>query len=211
MTVSSPTTQASDLNARARIREAALALFGSAGFAVPLRTIADAAGVSAGLVIHHFGNKEGLREAVDESVMAAFRDRFASLPLDAPADELSLAMAGAFADVIAASPELRQYLRRSLLDGTPASSTVVDQLLASITRGLDRLQRAGGLRDGSDPVWRPFQVLFVVLGPVLLEPVLQRHVDQPVYAPDVIRARTAANYDFVSRGLFRGTAGGEQP
>jgi TetR/AcrR family transcriptional regulator, regulator of cefoperazone and chloramphenicol sensitivity len=211
MNVRSPTAQTSDLNARARIREAALALFGSEGFAVPLRTIADAAGVSAGLVIHHFRSKEGLREAVDESVMAAFRDRFASLPQNAPADELSRAMGAAFADVITTSPEIRQYLRRSVLDGTPASSTVLDELLASIRRGLDRLQQAGGLRDDSDPVWRPFQVLFVVLGPLLLEPVLQRHLGEPVYAPDVTRARTAANYDFVSRGLFRGTAGSEQP
>ena len=42
----SPTLPDSDLSARAKIREAALRLFGTSGFGVSLRTIAQAAGVS---------------------------------------------------------------------------------------------------------------------------------------------------------------------
>ncbi len=197
----SPTVQQSDLGTRARIREAALTLFGSAGFGVPLRAIADAAGVSAGLVVHHFGSKERLREAVDQAVLRTFLDRFAAIPDDLPADGLALEMAGAFADVLGASPQIRQYLRRSLDDGTPASMTIFDSLVAATERGLDRLDRAGGLRPGSDPQWRPFQVLSVILGPLLLEPVIERHVSDP-YAPENVRRRTAANLDFIARGLF---------
>jgi TetR/AcrR family transcriptional regulator, regulator of cefoperazone and chloramphenicol sensitivity len=193
--------QPSDLSTRARIREAALALFGSAGFGVSLRTIADAAGVSAGLVVHHFGSKEGLREAVDQAVLDTFLDRFAAIPGHLPADGLAGEMASAFADVLGASPQLRQYLRRSLEDGTPASMTIFDDLIAAIRRGLGRLDAAGGLRPGSDPQWRPFQVLSVILGPLLLEPVIQRHIGNP-YAPGNVRRRTAANLDFIARGLF---------
>ena len=69
MSMRSPTVQLSDLSARTKIREAALSLFGTEGFAVSVRAIADMAGCSPGLVIHHFGNKDGLREAVDQSVM----------------------------------------------------------------------------------------------------------------------------------------------
>lgn len=207
--MTSPTARASDLTARAKIREAALELFGSAGFAVSVRTIADAAGVSPGLVVHHFGTKEQLRKAVDDSVMEIFLERFASIPRQAPADELARAMGDAFADVIGASPKIRRYLRRSLLEGTPTSLEVFDRLLASTERGLDRLARAGGLRPGTDVRLRPFQVLFVVLGPLLLEPVMQRHLGE-LYAPDAVRARTAANYDFVSHGLFADLPAGDR-
>jgi len=199
----SPTVQPWDLSTRARIREAALGLFGSAGFGVPLRTIAGAAGVSAGLVVHHFGGKEGLREAVDQAVLQTFLDRFAAIPDDLPADGLAREMAAAFADVLGASPQIRQYLRRSLDDGTPASLTIFDELVAATGRGLDRLDRAGGLRAGSDPQWRPFQVLSVILGPLLLEPVIERHIGDP-YGPENVRRRTAANLDFIARGLFAG-------
>ena len=59
-----------DLRAEARIRDAAITLFGAHGIrATTIRSVAQAAGVSPGLVIHHFGSKEGLREACDDKVM----------------------------------------------------------------------------------------------------------------------------------------------
>ena len=58
-----------DLTARARIRDAAVELIGRAGFeAVKIRVVAERAGVSSGMVIHHFGSKEGLRAACEEYV-----------------------------------------------------------------------------------------------------------------------------------------------
>ena len=55
-----------DLTTSARIRDAAIAQFGAHGFNTGVRAIATAAGVSPGLVIHHFGSKDGLRKACDE-------------------------------------------------------------------------------------------------------------------------------------------------
>src|SRR4029077_8442435 len=53
-----------DLTARARIRDAALRLFAERGIeGATIRDIARAAGVSGGLVRHHFGSKEALRHA----------------------------------------------------------------------------------------------------------------------------------------------------
>jgi len=198
----SPTVQDSDLSARAKIREAALGLFGTAGFGVSLRTVAQAAGVSPGLVIHHFGSKDGLRAAVDESVLAVFLERFDALPKDLPADRLSRAMANVFSDVLGPNADIRQYLRRCLLDETPAGTTIFDDMVAATRRGLELLERAGGIRADSDPEWRPFQVLSIVLGPLLMEPVMQRHIGEPAYAPEVVRRRTSANLDVLSRGLF---------
>jgi AcrR family transcriptional regulator len=202
MSSRSPTVQEADLSARAKIREAALGLFGSSGFGVSLRTVAQAAGVSPGLVIHHFGSKDGLRAAVDASVLALFLEQFELLPKDLPADRLARAMGDIFSGVLGTSPEIRQYLRRCLLDETPAGTTIFDEVVAATRRGLALLERAGGIRADSDPEWRPFQVLSVILGPLLMEPVVQRHIGEPAYAPEVVRRRTAANLDFVSRGLF---------
>lgn len=62
-----------DLSTRARIRDAAITTFGEQGFGVGVRAIATAAGVSPGLVNHHFGSKDGLREACDEQVREVVR------------------------------------------------------------------------------------------------------------------------------------------
>ncbi|WP_458108900.1 TetR/AcrR family transcriptional regulator [Arthrobacter sp. R3-55] len=64
-------SSAEDLTTRARIRDAAIGLFGRDGFArATVRAVATLAGVSPGLVIHHFGSKEGLRAACDQHVLA---------------------------------------------------------------------------------------------------------------------------------------------
>ena len=57
---------APDASTRDRIRDAAIAAFAERGFdAASLRDIAQRAGVSAALIVHHFGSKDGLREECD--------------------------------------------------------------------------------------------------------------------------------------------------
>ncbi|HET9890002.1 MAG TPA: TetR family transcriptional regulator, partial [Mycobacterium sp.] len=65
--------RSADLTAAARIRDAAIEQFGEHGFGVGLRTIAEAAGVSAALVIHHFGSKKGLRKACEDYIAETIR------------------------------------------------------------------------------------------------------------------------------------------
>ena len=65
--------RSADLTAAARIRDSAIALWGQHGFGLGLRAIADAAGVSAALVIHHFGSKDGLQKACDDYVAEQIR------------------------------------------------------------------------------------------------------------------------------------------
>jgi AcrR family transcriptional regulator len=63
-----------DLTARARIRDAALAHFGEHGFEkATIRDIAETAGVSSGLVRHHFGSKQALRQACDDYLLRTVR------------------------------------------------------------------------------------------------------------------------------------------
>ncbi len=62
----------SDLTARARIRDAAIACFAEQGFDASFRTIAARAEVSPGLITHHFGSKEALRAECDAEVLLRY-------------------------------------------------------------------------------------------------------------------------------------------
>lgn len=67
--------------------EAAIALFAERGYrATPLKAIGERAGISHGVIPFHFGNKEGLLQAVVETSFARFADSVLSL-LRAPAEE----------------------------------------------------------------------------------------------------------------------------
>jgi AcrR family transcriptional regulator len=61
------------LTARARIRDAAIERFAEEGFDASFRSIAERAGVSPGLITHHFGSKAGLRAECDAEVLRRYR------------------------------------------------------------------------------------------------------------------------------------------
>ncbi|MCB2412753.1 TetR family transcriptional regulator [Demequina sp. TTPB684] len=62
-----------DLTARARIREAAITCFTTDGFGASFTTIAKRAGVSPGLITHHFRSKAALREECDAEVLRRYQ------------------------------------------------------------------------------------------------------------------------------------------
>jgi AcrR family transcriptional regulator len=103
--------EAVDLTARARMREAAMRLFAEKGYAATsVADIAVAAGVSGGLVRHHFGSKEGLRRACDEAVVAEL----------ARIKERNIARVEKGLEPVLdrRRAELGRYLGRSVLDGS---------------------------------------------------------------------------------------------
>src|ERR1700722_16753732 len=103
---------ADDLTTTARIRDAAIEQFGRHGFDVGLRTIAEAAGVSAALVIHHFGSKDGLRKACDDFVAEEIRtSKSEALQSNDPATWFA-----ALAEIESYAP-LMAYLVRSMHSG----------------------------------------------------------------------------------------------
>ena len=103
-----------DLTARARIREAAIDLFAERGIGpATIRDIAERAGVSSGLLRHHFGSKEGLRDACDEyamSKMNELRDR-----LLGPNAQVDPAVLGAMNP---SALRLQVYLVKSMMEGS---------------------------------------------------------------------------------------------
>lgn len=114
-----------DLTARARIRDSALALFAERGIeAATIRDIARAAGVSSGLVRHHFGSKEGLRDACDAYALERLKSLKEEVVLEG-----HLGDAGFLTAIHPTVLSLYRYLVRSLLDGSPAASAMFDDLV----------------------------------------------------------------------------------
>ncbi|MFF5080428.1 TetR/AcrR family transcriptional regulator [Actinoplanes sp. NPDC000266] len=109
----------SDLTARARIRDAAIELFAERGVeAATIRDIAQAAGVSSGLLRHHFGSKEGLRDACDEFALSEL------LRVNAHFTE--------FQSLDRLTPKillLQRYFMRSTMDGSPSGTAMFDRMI----------------------------------------------------------------------------------
>ncbi|GAB3807820.1 TetR/AcrR family transcriptional regulator [Micromonospora zhanjiangensis] len=115
-----------DLTTRARIRDAAIRLFTERGIdAATVRDIAKEAGVSAGLIRHHFGSKEALRDACDSYAMDQVNQLRKQMFTDGRlADPLFL---------VSAYPQMalwREYLLRSMMDGSPAAGAMFDDMVA---------------------------------------------------------------------------------
>ncbi len=122
-----------DLTARARIRDAAMAQFAEHGFdRATIKGIAAAAGVSTGLVQHHFKTKERLREACDEVAVRILTEQVAVLD---HVDE-EVRRPGFAAALYAKSPLLVRYVIRAFLEGTPAAATLFDLMVSATERFL---------------------------------------------------------------------------
>ncbi|MGV0809189.1 TetR/AcrR family transcriptional regulator [Mycolicibacterium setense] len=115
-----------DLTARARIRDAALVQFAEHGVqGATIKGIAEQAGVSVGLVQHHFGTKANLRQACDDAVVDVFRRRTTQGVASG-----DIAQPDFMAGLYDASPPLIRYLARAAVEGGPAAAAVLDAFTA---------------------------------------------------------------------------------
>jgi AcrR family transcriptional regulator len=137
---------ADDLTAAARIRDAAIEQFGQRGFGVGLRSIAEAAGVSAALVIHHFGSKDGLRKACDDYVAEEIRSgKSEAMRSSDPASWFA-----AMAEIEEYAP-LMAYLVRTMQSGGELANTLWRKMIDNAEGYLDEGVRTGILKASRDP------------------------------------------------------------
>ncbi|GAA5144696.1 TetR family transcriptional regulator [Microbacterium pseudoresistens] len=187
-----------DLTARARIRDAAIARFGRDGFdGVSLRTIASDAGVSAALIVHHFGDKAALRTACDEHVAAIFTDEKQEF-IDAPtADRIRTAMA----DLARYGPFI-DYLGRMLVDGSPASDELFDAILRGTRALLDEQRAAGLLEPMSDPSTTALLIALMGLAPVVMRAQITRTLGEDPLSPEGLQRATLPMMELMTHGLY---------
>lgn len=187
-----------DLTTRARIRDAAVLLFGRDGFErTSVRAIAKAAGVSPGLVIHHFGSKDELRAVCDEFVVDEFIGRKDELRTGDPAS----AMRRWLEDAEKNRP-LIDYVSRMLTEPTVAADELFDALLAGTTSLLDEQVAAGIMRV---PVDRDVTALYLTLYgvvPLVMQRQLARTLGAEVVDVKALRRSTIPILDLYTNGLY---------
>jgi AcrR family transcriptional regulator len=167
LTMRSPT--APDLTARARIRDAAVLVFVRDGFGATVRAVADAAGVSPGLVIHHFGSKAGLREVCDDHVLARSRDR-ADGVLGSRA-RMGDAIGAALARLADEGPVLG-YITRILAEGGDAARAFIGRLVDDTESSLRAAVAAGTVRPSIDEPARARHLVAMSLGTLSMDLVM---------------------------------------
>jgi AcrR family transcriptional regulator len=168
-----------DLTAKARIRNAALELLAANGSsATTIREVAKAAGVTHGLVVHHFANKDGLRRAVRTHVIESIRRALESVPAEGSAAEIRRARDASVDRVLVDNPALMAYVRRAVFDPTEADDALV-AMLADFTRGEVRSLRSRGLAaTDADESVQAMAVIARELGPRLLAPAMAQFWDR---------------------------------
>ncbi|QIV83449.1 TetR/AcrR family transcriptional regulator [Mycolicibacterium frederiksbergense] len=170
---------ADDLTTTARIRDAAIRQFGEHGFSTGVRAIATAAGVSAGLVIHHFGSKDGLRKACDDHIAEQIRSaKSESIQSSDPATWLAQ-----MAEIEDYAP-MMAYLVRSMQSGNDLAKSLWHRMIENTEQYLEAGVQAGTLKPSRDPKARARYLGMMGGGGFLLY--LQLH-DNPTDVRAVLR------------------------
>lgn len=165
----------SGADSKERILTVAVGLFGERGVAATsLREVARVAGVAPGLVVHHFGGKDGLHEAVDDFVVSLFRQALDSVPLDGPPAKVVAARDEAVTRMFLERPEAIDYLRRVVVTPDPGDEGLARKLIAETITQTRTLRERGIARSRIPVEEQAVQVLVGQLGNRLLQPTLSR-------------------------------------
>lgn len=186
-----------DRTGRARIRDAALHLFGERGFrSSTVRDIAQRADVSPALVVHHFGSKEGLREAVDDHLLDEIR-----------AGNIA-AMTGSmtwsrddYEQLLEEHGPTIAYLGRALSEDSDVGRRFYDRLHADTVEAMCAGVAAGVLEPTDDEPARAAAVLNADLGNMLLLPHLRRVLGEADDAGAMLRLAEPL-LDVYTDGIF---------
>jgi TetR/AcrR family transcriptional regulator, regulator of cefoperazone and chloramphenicol sensitivity len=201
---------------RDRLIKVTMGLFADRGFdGVTVRDIASAAGVSVGLINHHFGSKEGLREAVDRYFLAQFeevltsedlRERPGSTVGDASVDEGLEQYAewvdgwiGRHIDDWDAS---KAYMRRALLEGSDWGASLFERFYQVARTTVDRADVRGNIRPDVDRLWLPFLMIYLEVGTLLLEPFVERILGKSPFDRTLWQRRHRAYVDLMYNGVL---------
>jgi AcrR family transcriptional regulator len=187
-----------DLTAMARIRNAALDRFPRDGFTgTTVRAVAEDAGVSPGLIVHHFGSKEGLRKACDdyviEQITTVKEDAITSGKLDDPA---TIAVGFSIA------PQLMRYLGWSLAEGRPSAAALFDELVEESIQLYKLAEEQGVTEPSSDLRARCAVQLAMQMGALVMHEHLNRALGDDLLSPEGIMRVSRATLELFSGAMF---------
>jgi AcrR family transcriptional regulator len=160
--------ESDDATTRARLRDAAILLFGRDGFReTTIRGIASEVGVSPALVLHHFGSKDGLRQACDDYILAEVMK-----PGETIGSGDNPQASATIRDWLSRTDEHRpwlNYLSRLLTEGAAVGDRLFDALVAYTERVFAEGVADGSVRDSSDPHMRAVTLTAYSMSTLILE------------------------------------------
>lgn len=190
--------EASDLTARARIRDAALRLFGKDGYAATsLRAVAKEAGVSPGLVVHHFGGKEGLKRACDDYVARELVD----VEVAASQADLVGAMRRWLAEPDAFRSEF-DYAARMVLEGSQTGDALFDAFVDRTEEMLVEGAAAGQMNEFADVRGAAVVVALIGLAPLVLGRQVSRALGEEDLSAAAIQRLALPAMELLTHGLY---------
>jgi len=160
-----------DLTARARIRDAAIEAFAARGFDATVREIASRAGVSPGLITHHFGSKDALRAACDSEALR----RVLEIKLDgvrrSPTEQVAM-----IAELDEFGPTFG-YVLRSVRDGGEAGRAFLRNMIDDALIYTAEAVESGRLKPSIDPDARVEMLVTQSIGGMLMHLTLAGDTD----------------------------------
>ncbi len=153
--------------------------------------------MSLGLVRHHFGSKQALRDAVDAHVLAEIQRL---------SDEI---MRGGERGNLASSAVSRQairpfqgYLARALMDGSPTIATMFDQMIKPAEQWLALADEGRAEPPFADRRTRAAVFTAMAFGVPLMREQLSRVLGVDIFSPEGDRQVALALLDLYSHALL---------
>jgi AcrR family transcriptional regulator len=133
--------------------------------------------VAIGLISHHFGSKDGLREAVESWIIDLF-DTAIDTADQQSADPVADAAGrdAAVARMLEDHPLVVDYLRRELLE-SPDDRPLLTRLTALTRQSVDSMRATGLASTDRDRVEQVVTVMVRQLGKLFLQPLIDQIVD----------------------------------
>ncbi len=195
-----------DLTARAKVRDAALELFARNGYAATsVREIAAAAGVSPALLFHHFGSKQGLRDALDAWLTDTVAAAVAGTAADAEGAGGPAALTSRFrrfAEVGRGHPAINDYVARILTEGGPSARDLFNRMIETTQGELAELEGRGIVRGTDDEVGRAMLLLFLELGPILLRPLVEARMGGELFSERAVERWVTGCTELLANGVL---------
>jgi AcrR family transcriptional regulator len=195
---------AADQGSAERIRQAALVGFANEGVeATSIRKVAAAAGVSAGLVQHHFPNKAALKKAVDDHVVQTALEAVAVIPDFKSTADFFRQTGDQITKFVEAEPLAMRYVARSIIDGEEQGLALFDGIVALSDSHVQRLHEEGFFREDIDMLWTGLHLVIWNLACVIFETALDRRLPAPFRSAMMMDRWNRATTELYRHGLDR--------
>ena len=192
-----------DVAAKARIRNAALAAFATEGIeATSIRDVARAAGVSAGLVQHYFPTKSALRNAVNDHVATTVIGAFSDFTNERSSLDEIEELSHRVTAIVRDHPVALRYAVRAVIEGDEAAHELFAVFVQVARAQWQRVADAGLVHADADLLWAALQIVIYNLGTILFQPALDSHLPEPLFSPEGLERWRRASTELWWRGIY---------